>query len=47
MSSLHADQVLVFTHSQCKHLLAAMMAADRGHVSTLRAALSKLNQPKF
>lgn len=44
MSALHADQILVFTHPQCKQLLAAMMAADRGHISTLRATLSKLNQ---
>ncbi len=43
MHTLHADQILVFTHPQCKQLLAAMMAADRGHVSTLRAMLSKLN----
>lgn len=42
MSALHADQILVFTNPQCKRLLAAMMAADRGHVSALRAALSKL-----
>jgi rubrerythrin len=42
MSALHADQILVFTHPQCKQLLAAMMAADRGHVSTLRAVLSKM-----
>jgi rubrerythrin len=42
MSALHADQILVFTDSQSKRLLAAMMAADRGHVASLRAALSKL-----
>jgi rubrerythrin len=42
MSALHADQILVFTNPQCKRLLAAMMAADRGHVAALRAALSKL-----
>jgi len=43
LGALHADQILVFTHPQCKQLLSAMMAADRGHVSTLRAVLSKLN----
>lgn len=42
MSVLHADQILVFADSQCKRLLAAMMAADRGHVTELRAALSRL-----
>jgi len=42
MSALHADQILVFTSPQCKRLLAAMMAADRGHVTALRATLSKL-----
>jgi rubrerythrin len=42
MNALHADQILVFTTPQCKRLLAAMMAADRGHVTALRATLSKL-----
>jgi rubrerythrin len=42
MGALHADQILVFTNPQFKALLAAMMAADRGHVAALRAALSKL-----
>jgi len=42
MSALHADQILVFTTPQCKRLLQAMMAADRGHVAALREALSKL-----
>ena len=42
MSALHADQILVFTNPQVKALLAAMMAADRGHVAALRAALSGL-----
>ncbi len=43
MNALHADQILVFTHPQCKQLLAAMMASDRGHVSSLRAALSRMD----
>ena len=42
MRVLHADQILVFANPQCKALLAAMMAADRGHVAALRAALSEL-----
>jgi rubrerythrin len=42
MRALHADQILVFANPQCKRLLAAMMAADRGHVAALRDALSKL-----
>jgi rubrerythrin len=42
MSALHADQILVFASPQCKRLLAAMMAADRGHVAALRAALTRL-----
>ena len=42
MSDLHADQILVFTNPQCKRLLAAMMAADRGHVAALRTALTNL-----
>jgi rubrerythrin len=42
MSALHADQILVFANPQFKALLAAMMAADRGHVAALQAALSRL-----
>jgi rubrerythrin len=42
MIALHADQMLVFTNPLCKRLVRAMMAADRGHVTALRAALSKL-----
>ena len=42
MSTLHADQILVFANPKCRSLLAAMMAADRGHVAALRAALSSL-----
>ncbi|HEX7505358.1 MAG TPA: hypothetical protein VF550_01220, partial [Polyangia bacterium] len=42
MLALHADQILVFTTPLCKRLVRAMMAADRGHVTALRAALSKL-----
>jgi rubrerythrin len=42
MSALHADQLLVFANPQSKRMLAAMMAADRGHVAALRAALSRL-----
>lgn len=42
MRALHADHILVFANPQCKRLLAAMMAADRGHVAALRAALSNL-----
>ena len=42
MNDLHADQMLVFANPQCKRLLAAMMAADSGHVASLRAALSSL-----
>jgi len=42
MSALHADQILVFADAQSKRLLQAMMAADREHVTALRAALSRL-----
>ncbi len=42
MAALHADQILVFADPKCKALLAAMMAADRGHVAALRSALSRL-----
>jgi len=28
LGALHADQILVFTHPQCKQLLSAMMAAE-------------------
>ncbi len=42
MADLHADQILVFANPRCKRLLAAMMAADRGHVAALRAALTAL-----
>jgi len=42
MHPLHADRILVFTNSKCKRLLAAMMAADRGHIAAIRSALSKL-----
>jgi rubrerythrin len=42
MTALHADQILHFANPQCKRLVQAMMAADRGHVAALRAALSKL-----
>jgi rubrerythrin len=42
MHSLHADRILSFTTPQCKRLLAAMMAADRGHIAAIRAALSRL-----
>ena len=41
MTALHADQILVFANPQSKRMLAAMMAADRGHVAALRAALSE------
>ena len=42
MNALHADQILVFANPQSKRMLTAMMAADRGHVAALRAALSRL-----
>ncbi|HEY5284574.1 MAG TPA: hypothetical protein VIM14_17415 [Polyangia bacterium] len=42
MNDLHADQLLVFANPRCKRLLAAMMAADSGHVASLRAALGSL-----
>ena len=41
MSALHADKILVFSDPRCKQLMRAMMAADRGHITALRAALSK------
>ena len=42
MSALHADKILIFATPQCKKLLQAMMAADRGHIAALRAALAQL-----
>ena len=41
MRALHADKILVFADPRCKRLMRAMMAADHGHISALRAALSK------
>ena len=42
MVALHADQILIFANPLSKRLVRAMMAADRGHIAALRAALSKL-----
>jgi rubrerythrin len=42
MSDLHADRILVFTDPRCRLLFQAMMAADAGHVASLRAALAEL-----
>ncbi len=42
MSDLHADRILVFTDPRCRLLFEAMMAADVGHVASLRAALAEL-----
>jgi rubrerythrin len=42
MASLHGDQILVFRDPRGAHLFQAMMAADRGHVAALRAALTGL-----
>ncbi len=39
MAELHSVTALVFAHASHKRLFQAMMAADRGHVETLRAAL--------
>jgi rubrerythrin len=43
MNELHADQILVFHDPRCCRLFEAMMAADNGHVDTLRAALNNLD----
>jgi rubrerythrin len=42
MASLHGDQILVFRDPRGGQLFQAMMAADRGHVTALRTALSNL-----
>lgn len=42
MGALHADRVLVFTDPRCRLLFEAMMAADAGHVDSLRAALAEM-----
>jgi rubrerythrin len=42
MDHIHANHALVFTDSRCKRMFTAMMAADAGHVSQLRAALGRL-----
>jgi hypothetical protein len=44
MDRVHADQVLIFSDPHCKRLFRAMMAADCGHITKLRAALSGLDQ---
>jgi rubrerythrin len=43
MNELHADQILVFHDPRCRRLFEAMMAADNGHVDSLRAALNGLD----
>jgi rubrerythrin len=42
MDHVHANHALVFTDSRYQRMFAAMMAADAGHVSELRAALRQL-----
>jgi rubrerythrin len=46
MDRTHAHQALIFTAPRTKQLFQAMMAADRGHVAKLRAALTKLGTAK-
>jgi rubrerythrin len=43
MDRIHAHKALVFAEPRCKRLFQAMMAADSGHVTRLRAALHKLS----
>jgi rubrerythrin len=42
MAALHGDQILVFRDPRGARLFQAMMAADRGHVAALRAAVTNL-----
>jgi rubrerythrin len=42
MATLHGDQILVFRDPRGTRLFQAMMAADHGHVTALRGALSGL-----
>jgi len=39
---LHVSSVAVFTEDRHRKLFAAMMAADKGHVAALQAALSRV-----
>ena len=41
MDRIHAHKALVFTEPRVQRMFGAMMAADRGHVSELRAALQR------
>lgn len=45
MGLVHTDQALVFAERNSQRLFRAMMAADNGHISQLRAALSGLDLP--
>jgi rubrerythrin len=44
--AFHADQILTFRGTKTKRLFRAMMAADHGHLESLRAALATLSPPK-
>jgi rubrerythrin len=42
MDKTHAHQALVFSDPRCQRMLVAMMAADSGHITRLRAALHRV-----
>lgn len=42
MDKIHAHQALIFSDPRCQRMLVAMMAADSGHITRLRAALHKV-----
>ena len=42
MDRIHAHQAVTFRDLRCRRMFEAMMAADSGHITRLRAALHKL-----